>query len=67
MKTQDLLPRRSPRARDARREPGTAPATGSREGAARPGWLAGASRGVHLPSLVQLAFTDPLPSDYYLG
>lgn len=68
MKTpQDLLPRRSLGAREAHRELRTAPGADSREAAATTGRSAGPSRGVRLPPLRQMAFSEPLPSDYYLG
>ena len=64
---QDLLPRRSLRAREAHRELRTGPGADLREAASAAGRPPGPSRGVRLPPLVQLAFAEPLPSDYYLG
>ena len=67
MKSPDLLPSRPQRARDTHRELRTGSGTDSREAATRPGRFTGPTRGIRVPSLVQLAFAEPLPSDYYLG
>jgi hypothetical protein len=62
-----FLPHRPLGARQAHRELRAGTMVERREAAMISSRQTDTSRGAHPPSWNQLAFTDPLPSDYYLG